>query len=66
MIVGSRGYGPVLRLVHGSTSNYLLRHARSPLLVLPRTGGPQGAVASDQARSAVHAAVGVPALGAAR
>jgi nucleotide-binding universal stress UspA family protein len=34
--VGSRGYGPIGRLVHGSTSNYLQSHARSPLLVLPR------------------------------
>ncbi len=36
LIVGSRGYGPLKRLVHGSTSNYLQRHARCSLLVLPR------------------------------
>jgi nucleotide-binding universal stress UspA family protein len=36
LIVGSRGYGPVKRLVLGSTSDYLERHARCPLLVLPR------------------------------
>jgi|HubBroStandDraft_3_1064219.scaffolds.fasta_scaffold42348_2 nucleotide-binding universal stress UspA family protein len=36
LVVGSRGYGPVKRLVLGSTSDYLQRHARSPLLVLPR------------------------------
>ncbi len=36
LVVGSRGYGPVKRLVLGSTSNYLARHARGPLLVLPR------------------------------
>ncbi len=36
LVVGSRGYGPVLRLVVGSTSDYLQRHARCPLLVLPR------------------------------
>jgi nucleotide-binding universal stress UspA family protein len=36
LIVGSRGYGPVKRLVLGSTSDYLQRHARSSLLVLPR------------------------------
>jgi nucleotide-binding universal stress UspA family protein len=35
-VVGSRGYGPVKRLVLGSTSAYLQRHARCPLLVLPR------------------------------
>ncbi len=36
LVVGSRGYGPVRRLVLGSTSTYLQRHARCPLLVLPR------------------------------
>ena len=39
LIVGSRGYGPLGRLVHGSTSRELARRARCPLLVLrrPRT-----------------------------
>ncbi|HEV2998789.1 MAG TPA: universal stress protein [Solirubrobacteraceae bacterium] len=37
LVVGSRGYGPLRRLVLGSTSDYLERHARSSLLVLPRT-----------------------------
>ena len=36
LIVGSRGYGPLRRLVLGSTSDYLERHARCSLLVLPR------------------------------
>jgi nucleotide-binding universal stress UspA family protein len=36
LIVGSRSYGPLGRLVHGSTSGYLQRHARCSLLVLPR------------------------------
>jgi nucleotide-binding universal stress UspA family protein len=36
LVVGSRGYGPVRRLVLGSTSEYLQRHARCSLLVLPR------------------------------
>jgi nucleotide-binding universal stress UspA family protein len=40
LIVGSRGYGPVRRLVLGSTSEYLERHARSSVLVLPRNGSP--------------------------
>jgi nucleotide-binding universal stress UspA family protein len=39
LVVGSRGYGPVRRLVLGSTSDYLERHARCSLLVLPRGGG---------------------------
>lgn len=36
LVVGSRGYGPVKRLIIGSTSDYLERHARCSLLVLPR------------------------------
>ena len=36
LVVGSRGYGPVRRLVVGSTSDYLERNARCSLLVLPR------------------------------
>ncbi len=36
LVVGSRGYGPVRRLVLGSTSNYLERHARCSLVVVPR------------------------------
>jgi nucleotide-binding universal stress UspA family protein len=36
LVAGSRAYGPLRRLVQGSTSNYLQRHARSALLVLPR------------------------------
>jgi nucleotide-binding universal stress UspA family protein len=37
LIVGSRSYGPVGRLLQGSTSNQLARRARCPLMVLPRT-----------------------------
>lgn len=37
LVVGSRGYGPVRRVILGSTSNYLERHARCALLVLPRS-----------------------------
>ena len=36
LVVGSRGYGPVRRLVLGSTSDFLGRHARCSLLILPR------------------------------
>jgi nucleotide-binding universal stress UspA family protein len=36
LVVGSRGYGPVRRLVLGSTSDFLERNARCSLLVLPR------------------------------
>jgi len=48
LIVGSRSYGPLKRLVLGSTSDYLQRHARCALLVLPRAAAvdqtaPEGA-----------------------
>lgn len=47
LVVGSRGYGPVRRLVLGSTSDYLERHARCSLLVLPRPAEePQDATAA--------------------
>ena len=36
LVVGSRGYGPLKRLILGSTSEHLASHARSPVLVLPR------------------------------
>lgn len=36
LVVGSRSYGPIGRLIHGSTSQELARVARCPLLVLTR------------------------------
>jgi nucleotide-binding universal stress UspA family protein len=36
LVVGSRDFGPLGRLVHGSTSQHLARSARCPLLVLTR------------------------------
>jgi nucleotide-binding universal stress UspA family protein len=36
LVVGSRNYGPLRRLMLGSTSDFLERHARCSLLVLPR------------------------------
>ncbi len=36
LFIGSRGYGPIGRLVHGSTSRQLARAARCPLIVLTR------------------------------
>ena len=46
LIVGSRGYGPVGRLIHGSTSQQLAHTARCPLLVLTRAAD---AIEMDQA-----------------
>jgi nucleotide-binding universal stress UspA family protein len=42
LVVGSRSYGPLRRLMLGSTSDYLARHASCPLLILSR-----GAVAQS-------------------
>ena len=37
LVVGSRGYGPLHRLIAGSTCDYLERHARCSLVVTPRS-----------------------------
>ncbi len=39
LVVGSRGFGAVRRVLLGSTSSATLHHARCPVLVIPRTGG---------------------------
>jgi len=44
LVVGSRNYGPVKRLMLGSTSNHLQRHALCSLLVLPRSAASSAAV----------------------
>jgi nucleotide-binding universal stress UspA family protein len=46
LIVGSRGYGPIGRLIHGSTSQQLAHSARCPLLVLAHAAH---ATAADEA-----------------
>jgi nucleotide-binding universal stress UspA family protein len=38
LFCGSRGYGPVRRVLLGGVSSQLVRHARSPLIVVPRGG----------------------------
>ncbi len=40
LIIGSRGYGPLGRIVHGSVALRLARSARAPLLALPRRAQP--------------------------
>ena len=52
LIVGSRGYGPIGRLVHGSVSHYLVGHATCSLLVLPRGDGRRRPTAPGRARGA--------------
>jgi nucleotide-binding universal stress UspA family protein len=39
LVCGSRGYGPVRRVLLGGVSSRLLRRAACPLLVVPRRGG---------------------------
>lgn len=59
LVVGSRDYGPIGRLVHGSTCRQLARTARCPLLVLTRAA--RGATASDQSHKHPEAAALTPA-----
>ena len=49
LVVGSRGHGPLRRLLLGSTSAHLVRYACCPVLVLPRTETP---TSRSSARSA--------------
>ncbi|MGP0033171.1 MAG: universal stress protein [Solirubrobacteraceae bacterium] len=50
LILGSRSYGPLGRLVHGSTSQQLARTARCPLLVLTRAARESSESAGSQKR----------------
>lgn len=49
LVIGSRGYGPIGRLVHGSTAHELARTARCPLLVLTRAARKTDAVEASDA-----------------
>jgi nucleotide-binding universal stress UspA family protein len=59
LLVGSRSYGPLRRLVLGSTSDYLERHARCSLLVLPRAA--EGLATGDEPHA--EATTGAPGTG---
>ena len=37
LVCGSRGYGPARRVLLGGVSSRLLRHARIPVIVVPRS-----------------------------
>jgi nucleotide-binding universal stress UspA family protein len=54
LIIGSRNYGPIYRVFHGTTSTYLARHLACPLVQLPRLAG---AVADPSSRQPESAAV---------
>lgn len=46
LVCGSRGYGPLRRVLLGSVTARLIRHAHCPVLVIPRGSG--GALVEDQ------------------
>jgi len=52
LVIGSRGYGPIRRLMVGSTCDYLERRGRCPLLVLPRQGVAVELAGTDPAAAA--------------
>jgi nucleotide-binding universal stress UspA family protein len=58
LVVGSRSYGPVGRLIHGRVSEHLARTARCPLLVLPRGVGDAAATPASESRPDALAAAG--------
>jgi nucleotide-binding universal stress UspA family protein len=51
LVVGSRSYGPIGRLVHGSTAQSLARRARCPLLILTRSARERASVADEATTS---------------
>ena len=57
LIIGSRNYGPVHRVFHGTTSTYLARHLACPLLQLPRSASAVADRAGQQPESTAVAAV---------
>jgi nucleotide-binding universal stress UspA family protein len=57
LVIGSRNYGPMHRVFHGTTSTYLARHLACPLLQLPRIAG----VVADRARGQPES-IAVPAV----
>ena len=55
LVIGSRSYGPIHRMFHGTTSTYLTHHIGCPLLVLPRAA--QTATDPQSRASSARAAV---------
>ncbi len=56
LVIGSRGYGALRRLMLGSTAHYVTGHARCPVVVLPRGASDDGERPESEDRGAVHAA----------
>lgn len=59
LVVGSRGYGPMGRMLHGSVSRYLVRHAACPLLVLSRSTVRSPTAETDTVRTRASTAISV-------
>jgi nucleotide-binding universal stress UspA family protein len=59
LIVGSRGYGPLGCVLHGSVSSYLERHVSSALVIIPRD--PAKIAAGNAAEDQEFAGVTMPA-----
>jgi nucleotide-binding universal stress UspA family protein len=54
LVIGSRSYGPLGRLVHGSTAQRLARTARCPVLILTR--GARQAMTAEESEDGREAA----------
>lgn len=59
LVVGSRGYGPVSRLILGSTAEYLQRNVPCPLLVLSRSALAREPTPKEPAREVESLPAGV-------
>jgi nucleotide-binding universal stress UspA family protein len=58
LILGSRNYGPLGRLIHGSVAKRLARSARCPLVVLPRGAASASATSTSEGSPDAVAAAG--------
>ena len=58
LVLGSRGYGPVRRVLLGGVSDSVVRHSPCPVVVVPRSvdfdPGPGGMAAHDTMAAAAH------------
>ena len=55
LVIGSRSYGPIGRLMHGSTAHRLAHTARSPLLVVTRAAREANSSSSSDERESADA-----------
>jgi nucleotide-binding universal stress UspA family protein len=55
LVLGSRGHGPLRRLLLGSVSAHVVRHAACPLLLLPQGAEAPAAAAAPPERAGAGA-----------